>query len=194
MEKLEIVSPETGHPTGLCLPRNEAIQQRLWCRTTNIFVLNAKGEVLCHQRSLQKERLPGLWVTHLGGHVASDETYESNALKELAEEAGIVVEPRQMVHWRTTRLDSARLWMREFVVLCDVDADRLVPQPGEVERFAWRSPQQILKAKQIDPEGWCAGTHDFATEYMCLRAALNAADAVGAFQTPPQLYSWMPLV
>lgn len=189
MEHLEIVHEHTGELIGLTLPRAQAIQQQAWCRSTNIFVLNAQGAILCHQRSLVKERMPGFWMTHLGGHVGVGETYETNALKELEEEAGAQVESHQLIAWRTTKIPSARLWTREFVTLIDKDAAHFRPQPGEVEQFAWKTPEEILAAAQSGA-GWCAGTHDFWVEYHCLRAALATAQAHGIVDLPHQTHVW----
>jgi isopentenyldiphosphate isomerase len=192
-EELEIVSHDTNELTGIALPRHEAISQGAWCRSTNVFVINNKGEVLCHQRSLQKERFPGVWSTHLGGHVAKGENYETNAVKELEEEAGIISESKRLVCWRTTKIDTAHLWVREFVTLHDVPAESLKPQPGEVDQFAWKSIEEILEAKQREPHMWCAGTHDFRVEYHCLRAVLTAAHSAGAIEVPHGLQAWHPV-
>ncbi len=184
MEELEIVSEETGMPQGQYVARHEAIHRGLWCRSTNVFVMNSDGHILCHQRSLGKERMPGYWSTHLGGHVSRHETFETNALKELEEEAGIQIQPEQLIPWRTTKLNSACLWVREFVALVDVPLEQLVPQPGEVECFAWKSFQEIDQAAKQKCAPWCAGTHDFRTEYHCLLAVLTAAHAIGVTPKP----------
>ena len=192
MEMLQIVHPETGEPVGGAMPRAEAIAQGAWCRSTNIFVFNAEGHVLCHRRSSSKERMPGVWTTHLGGHVSTFETYESNALKELEEEAGIVADPSRLLSWRTTRIEGARLWAREFVTLADVRVTDLVPQPGEVDEFRWMGLEEIIRHAASGPAKWCIGTHDFRTEYYCMRAALNVADATGAIALPKGLHIWQP--
>jgi isopentenyldiphosphate isomerase len=191
MEALAIVHPETNVPMGT-LPRAQAISEGAWCRSTNIFVMNSKGEILCHQRSMQKERMPGVWSTHLGGHVSVDETYETNALKELEEESGITVKPEELIPWRTTKLDHARLWVREYVVLTDKEIHELVPQPGEVDQFSWMAPSHIIEAAK-DNDNWCAGTHDFMIEYHCLKAALTVAHANGTLTSDVDLQTWHPV-
>lgn len=193
MEKLAIVCPVRGTETGTVLSRAEAIATGAWCRSTSVFLLNHFGEILVHQRSLTKERFPGVWSTHLGGHVATDETYETNAYKEVAEEAGLSMPAGSLVPWRTTRLNSARLWIREYVGVIDAPIELLVPQPGEVERFRFMSPEAIVEAAQHTPEAWCAGTHDFLTEYHCLRAALSTAHAYGHEQVPETFQAWQPV-
>ncbi len=189
MEQLEIVHEHSGELVGTVLPRAEAIEQQAWCRSTNIYVMNSKGEILCHQRTLNKERMPGWWMTHLGGHVGVGETYESNAWKELHEEAGVWVQPHEIISWRTTKIPSARLWVREYVVLLDKELHEFKAQEGEVEQFAWKSPQEILK--EVENGGnWKAGTHDFWVEYHCLRAALATAQAHGIMELPKETHVW----
>jgi isopentenyldiphosphate isomerase len=189
---LHIVHPETGDLIGEAVPRAMAIARGAWCRSTNVFVFNGKGQVLCHRRSSNKERLPGVWMTHLGGHVSVGETFETNALKELEEEAGIISHPSRLLSWRTTKIADARLWVREFVTLMDVDADGLVPQLGEVDEFRWMHVEEILGHAEKEPERWCVGTHDFRMEYYCMRAALNVADGAGAIVVPKGLHVWQP--
>lgn len=194
MEHLEIVCPNTNTPTGEKVLRADVINQGLWCRSTNLFVLNDKGEILCHQRSLEKERMPGVWSTHLGGHVGHGETYESNVQKEMEEEIGVGVPNDQIIPWRTTRIEPARLWVREFVTLLNVDVDQMTPQPGEVEVLRWMKPDEIIKSAKENPEQWCAGTHDFLVEYHCLRAALAVATSTGIIKTDNTLDTWHPLL
>lgn len=193
MEKLQIVHPENGEPTGELQDRSEAIANQSWCRSTNIFVLNAKGEVLCHRRSPLKERHPNAWSTHLGGHVTEGESFLMNAVKELQEESGIVAHERELLPWRTTKMAHARLWVREFILFSDLDVSALVPQPGEVEEFAWIAPAEIIRRAKEEPGNWLIGTHDFVVEYQCMRAALTAAHAIGAVRIPDPMRHWSPL-
>lgn len=193
MELLDIVCENTGVLLGQQVPRNVVIEQSLWCRSTNVFVINQHGEMLVHQRSLEKERHPGVWSTHLGGHVGAGETFETNALKELEEESGITVSMDKILPWRTSKIEKARLWVQDFVTLVDKDAVTPVPQPGEVQQFAWMSAADILAAAKENPSMWLAGTHDFHTEYACLRAVTAAAQRIGVFSSSSDLVAWHPL-
>lgn len=176
----------------MCMPRGEAIAKGAWCRSTNVFVLNGKGEILCHQRSLNKERFPGAWFTHVGGHVGVGESYEENALKELEEEAGVSVAKSRLIHWRTTRKDHARLWMRDFVVLLDAPVETFKPQAGEVECFRWISLEDIMTESALDPDKWRPGVHNVLSEYECMRSALVVAHNLGVCEVPEHLRSWSP--
>jgi len=194
MEFLPIVSEESGELTGECLSRPDAIAKEAWCRTTNVFVMDTQGRILCHRRSLEKERMPGVWMTHLGGHVGQGETYEENGQRELFEEAGIHVYAHELIRWRTTRIPKQHLWVREFVVLKDVPLEDVQMQAGEVEEVRWLTIEEILESYSKDPAQWCAGTHDFYVEYHCLRAALTAAEQMGAIHPETSVGAWHPVV
>lgn len=190
MEYLDLVCAETGRPLGQQAPRHEVIAKQLWCQSTNIFVLNEFGEILVHQRSKIKERHPGVWSTHLGGHVGAGETFESNALKELQEESGITVDEKSLVSWRTSKIEHARLWVRDFVTVVQKNAITLIPQPGEVDQFNWLTLGEILKLHESEPHNWLIGTHHFPTEYACLRAVSAAAQTSGALNCNIDLTKW----
>lgn len=199
MEQIEVVHETTGLPLGVFMNRMEVIEKGAWCRSTNVFVMNTKGEILCHQRSLVKERMPGVWVTHLGGHVADGETPETNVLKELEEEANIIVPATNVIRWstmpveETSRVKNVRLWMHNFVALYDGDMTVVKPQAGEVEQFAWFSLEQILEEEKRNPGSWNSGIHNFHIEYFHLRAALMGAHAAGTVQVPDELHVWRPI-
>jgi hypothetical protein len=85
------------------------------------------------------------------------------------------------------------LWVREFVTVVNQEDVTLVPQPGEVEQFAWMSIDEILAAEAKNPEQWLVGTHDFKVEYSCLRAVIVAAHTMGAFEGAQDLHTWHPV-
>lgn len=200
-ELLQVVDPETGEPTGQLLTRKDLFEQKAWCRTTNIFVLNSKGEVLCHQRSLDKERFPGAWATHFGGHVTKDESFKISALKELEEEISLKVNPFQLIPWRTSKKDVSRIWVRDFLTLYNGTTADLKIQESEIQRIKWFTPEEILKqlesesADSLDGASWLAGTHDFFSDYQCMRAVLTAALDIGIFGGDYKpLHKWSPPV
>lgn len=195
-ELLQIVDPATGEPTGEHVSRQQLYKDKLWCRTTNVFVLNSKGEVLCHQRPLNKEHFPGAWSTHFGGHIVKGESFKMGALKELSEEIGLSINPYQLIPWRTSKKDVARIWVRDFLTVYDGPLEDLTPQVEEIGELAWYTPQQILDLIDVageDTQTWMAGTHDFNTDYQCMRAVLTATLDAGIFggEFKP-LHKWHP--
>lgn len=183
-EFLQVVDAETGEPTGEHLPRKEVLEKKLWCRTTNIFVLNSKGEILCHQRSLNKERYPGSWSTHFGGHITEGESFKISALKELEEETGLKVNSFQLIPWRTSKKSVSRIWVRDFITVYDGEISELKIQKSEIEQVKWFNAVDILSeldAESEEANEWLAGTHDFNTDYQCMRAVLTATIDAGIF-------------
>jgi hypothetical protein len=79
------------------------------------------------------------------------------------------------------------------VTLADIPAHKLVPQKGEVDRFAWFSAEEVRIQNDAEPHNWCVGTHDFSIEYPCLRAVLTAAEHHGAIEPKQPIHTWMPL-
>jgi isopentenyldiphosphate isomerase len=192
-ELIEVVHEHDGEMTGEALPRSEVLSKQMWCRTTNIYILNRKGEMLCHQRSLKKERHPGAWATHFGGHLCQGEVYESNAIKELEEELGLKVPFVKLVPWRTTKNEQAKIWVREFMTVYDGDIINLPIQKEEVEQLKWFTIEEIMSERLHNTAVWMAGTHDILAEYQCLRAVLTASLSLGVFdESYKELHKWGP--
>lgn len=199
-ELLQVVDEHTGEPTGELVPRSRLIKDKLWCRTTNIFVLNEKGDILCHQRSKNKERFPGAWSTHFGGHIVQGESFKIGALKELEEEIGLKINAFQLIPWRTSKKVPSRIWVRDFITVYSGDLAELKLQTEEIEFVQWFSPEEVLA--QLDAEGegealpveWLAGTHDFNADYQCMRAVLTATIDAGIFGGEfTHLKKWHPI-
>jgi 8-oxo-dGTP pyrophosphatase MutT (NUDIX family) len=70
--------------------RSEMRARRLQHRSVGIAVISTDGRLLIHRRSDDKDIWPGWWDIAAGGVVASGETYEDAARRELAEELGLV--------------------------------------------------------------------------------------------------------
>ncbi len=199
-EELQIVDEHTGEPTGETAPRHHVIKNQLWCRSTNVFILNPEGQILCQQRSLNKERYPGVWSTHFGGHVSTNETFKLNALKEVEEEIGLKLNAHQLVPWRTSRIDVSRLWVRDFLTIYAGETKDLVLQESEIAQIEWLKPETIMAELQAEGEfddlrEWIAGTHDFHADYQCMRAVMTAMLDAGIFGSEfYDLHKWRPVV
>jgi isopentenyldiphosphate isomerase len=199
-ELLQIVDPETGEPTGEHITRSQFHKEKLWGRSTNIFILNNEGQILCHRRPTNKEYFPGAWSTHFGGHIVQGESFKMGALKEVEEEIGLKINPYQLIPWRTSKKSVARLWVRDFITVLETDISKLKIQESEIMEIAWYSPQHILEC--LDAEGvesstsslsWMAGTHDFNADYQCMRAVLTATLDAGIFGGDfKPLHKWHP--
>lgn len=73
------------------VPRSVMRRERLRHRAVFVAVVDGHGRLLVHRRSTAKDIWPGWCDIAVGGVVASGESYETAAIREVAEEMGIIV-------------------------------------------------------------------------------------------------------
>jgi len=84
---------------GTIIKRDAHSDPNKFHRAAHIFIFTSNGDVILHQRSLNKSTAPGKWDM-FGGHQVSGHTIEQTANQELAEELGI-----------TTKLTFKKTWL-----------------------------------------------------------------------------------
>lgn len=85
-EELIDVLDENGIKTGEITTRSEVHKKGLWHRAIVVEIVNEKNEILLQQRSIKKEKNPGLWDISVAGHISSGQDSVSSALREISEE------------------------------------------------------------------------------------------------------------
>src|ERR1700722_550158 len=129
------------------LPRHVVHEKLLWHRTTGIWVMNHKKQILCQKRSLKKDAHPGLWEPAFGGHLAPEETYLQNALRELSEEIGINVFDENFIFYEI--LPHSDTEHRKFEALFCYELDRedtnFPVEKEEVDEIQWYDFEKIKK-------------------------------------------------
>jgi 8-oxo-dGTP pyrophosphatase MutT (NUDIX family) len=88
-------------------------------RCTYVAVVTSRDELVVHQRAAWKDVYPSYWDVCFGGVAGVGEQWESSALRELAEEAGVTGEP--LVDLGSVAYDEAdgRIVGRVFLVRYD---------------------------------------------------------------------------
>jgi isopentenyldiphosphate isomerase len=71
--------------------RSEVHARKLRHRAVHILLFNEAGELFIQKRSENKDTFPGRQDSSASGHLSSGETYDACAVRELAEELGIIV-------------------------------------------------------------------------------------------------------
>ena len=85
MEYIDVLD-ENGVKTGEILSRREIHKRGLWHRAIVVAVINEKNEILLQQRSMNKDKNPGLWDISVAGHVSAGQDAISAAVREIYEE------------------------------------------------------------------------------------------------------------
>ena len=87
-EQFDVVD-ETDTVIGK-VSRQEAHARKLRHRAVHIFVFNKKGELFLQRRSRWKDAHPSKWDSSASGHVNSGDGYDDTAVREVAEELGVL--------------------------------------------------------------------------------------------------------
>ena len=108
--------------------------------------VNPEGEYYLQKRSRLKRVAPGLWDTSVGGHVPTGESYEEGALRELAEELGILLPDASALErhhdwvWSTGfETEHTRTYLLRW-------EGAVRPDPVEVEEGRFWTPEDLRAA------------------------------------------------
>ncbi len=128
---MDIVDPD-DRVVGVAT-RAEMRARNLRHRCAEIAVMNTVGEIFVHRRTDMKDVYPGMYDMVVGGVLASGESWDEGAARELAEETGIAGVPLRFLVDHTFDGTQERALMRLYEVWWD---GPIVPQPEEI---AWGS-------------------------------------------------------
>jgi isopentenyl-diphosphate Delta-isomerase len=137
---------KNGNQNGEIKPKSEVHEKGLWHKTVHIWFINSKNEVLLQRRSKNKENSPDMWDVSVGGHVSSGEDLISAAIREVKEEVGIKITPKNLEFIGTVKqefiLNQGTYIDNEFlsiyIIKIDIDnINQLSLQKEEVQILRW---------------------------------------------------------
>lgn len=124
-------------------------------RSSALWILNSKGEVLIAKRTLTKDKDPGKWSPSVAGTVDEGEDYDINVYKEAEEEVGLR-------GYKFEKLDKIRFYeprhqfMQWYKVVVDQPIEYFTPQEEEVERLQWTAIDGLIKDVNENPDKYVA--------------------------------------
>jgi 8-oxo-dGTP pyrophosphatase MutT (NUDIX family) len=139
------------------VPRSRMRKERLCHRATYIFIEDSLGRLYVQKRTLNKDYCPGMLEACCGGVVQTGEAYGSSALRELAEEMGIVVDT--LDDWGTFHFETEdnRVW---GAIYSCVYQGALKLQASEVEAvYLMRLDEIWRRQSEFMPDSLCALKH-----------------------------------
>ena len=113
-------------------PRQLVHSTGIWHRTSHVWIVNNKKEILCQRRSLLKDKAPGLWEGFFGGHIPPQVSYLDHAITELEEELGLEVSKGELKEAFVYKLTSGKEFVGVFVLNWGGDITKL-----KLETIKW---------------------------------------------------------
>jgi 8-oxo-dGTP pyrophosphatase MutT (NUDIX family) len=137
-----------------CVTRREMREQNILHRNASVICLSPKGEVFVHRRTHTKDVFPGLYDLFASGVVASGESYDAAAQRELGEELGVFGPTPEPLFKHRYEGPSSRSFTMVYRVVWDG------PIVCQAEEIAWGASLPITEIArntqrfQYVPDGW----------------------------------------
>lgn len=151
MDALYEILDEEGHKTGETLSRSEVHKRELWHEVVNVWILNAKGEVLLQLRAPGVELCPNVWDVAVGSHLRPNEDPPTAAVRCLGSELGITVLPESLKHLFNIKAANPmqdgskhRVLGHVFLLKLDIDISTLNVNSQKIAQLIWRPVVQVM--------------------------------------------------
>lgn len=125
--------------------RNEVHAKGYWHRTTHIWVMNSKQQILCQKRSLLKDTNPGKWESFFGGHLMPGQDYLEGTIKELKEELGINLQKDKFHFFQIHKCISDKEFQGIYYIKWDETTDNLILEKEEIDQVKWFSISELIE-------------------------------------------------
>ena len=144
-----------GNPTGETADRETVHRRGLLHRTAHVWLLRrtprGAAEVLLQRRAPDKDSFPGCWDVSSAGHIPAGAEWIPSALRELKEELGLAVHPRELVFLGKRAIDRTGIFHGHRFVDRQISAVYLLPVPfGKIRLRAQRSEISKLEWTPLD--------------------------------------------
>ncbi|MBA2249337.1 MAG: isopentenyl-diphosphate Delta-isomerase [Chitinophagaceae bacterium] len=146
-----ILVDENDTPAGT-MEKMEAHQKGVLHRALSIFIFNSKGEMLLHQRALDKYHSGGLWTNTCCSHPLPGEENKSAAIRRLKEEMGFETAINEVFTFIYKTSVGNGLTEHEFDhVFTGVYDGEIKADKNEVMDFSYRTMAAIETLLQTQP-------------------------------------------
>ena len=131
---------ENLRPLGRTHRRGDPMAPGAYHIGVDIWVINAKGEILLTLRAPEKEDFPNEWENTCGSALAG-ETAVEGAMRELREETGIAAGPEELQPFARRVKGDVHLFT--YLLRRDVPLSSLTFQPGETVDAMYVTPETL---------------------------------------------------
>ena len=130
-------------PTGESKTRGVVHQLKIWHRSVHVWLVDpARSLVALQKRSPNKDTFPGRWDISAAGHIESGDESRPTAVRELAEELGVICAEGDLDFLGTVPAEQADLggcncFEDVYVLRCDSESIVFAVGEAEVSAVAW---------------------------------------------------------
>jgi isopentenyl-diphosphate delta-isomerase type 1 len=110
-----------------------------------IWIINSKNEVLVQKRSSVKKSFPNYWDMSCAGHVEAGESFIRGAVRETAEELGVVTNEEDYVYAGEYISEEAWEIGQIYLLKIDIELENIKLQVEEVAEVKWLSFEEFKK-------------------------------------------------
>lgn len=156
-ELVDILDEQT-EKNGQVMLKSEAHKKNLRHGGAHIWIYNSRGDVLLQLRHHTKVIRPNVWDVSAAGHITSGDTPEETIVRELKEELGLDINPKNLDFIGIKKVDERmsdgsvhRVFNWTYLTKMDVDLDTIRLEADEVSDVRWL-PIDEFEAELNDPE------------------------------------------
>lgn len=131
---------QNGKRTGRRAFRGEPRKPGEYHLAVAVWIANRRGEFLIQKRAGTKSSLPGLWVEHGGGVLAGEDGFAA-ALREVREEIGMALDPKNVYYLE--RIVGEKDLFDVFLAIQDYQIETAVLNPEEVSELMWADEETL---------------------------------------------------
>jgi len=144
MELWDLYDPDRK-PLNKTHPRGTWLKEGERHIIVNIWTVNSEGNILLTLRDPHKDPWPNVWE-NTGGSVLAGESSLEGAVRELAEETGILIEKDDLT--LLAEKEGKHAFVDLYLVEKDVDLKDLILQEGETVDCKWVTLQELEEMSQ----------------------------------------------
>lgn len=132
------------------LVRGEPIPVGAYHLVCDTVVRHTDGDYLIMQRDLNKTAYPGFYQIGAGGSVLKGESPIEGALRELAEESGIIATAKDLTQIHLYICNESQSIYYKYLCITDCPKDSVTLQEGETIDYKWLSKEEFLAFMESD--------------------------------------------
>lgn len=114
-------------------PRHKVFKDGLWRRTSHVWIYNKSKKFLCQRRSMKKDSAAGLWEPAAAGHIGPEDSYYSGAVREVWEETGLKINPKDLNLLKIYKNHSRKEFVGVFYCELDIESYHIKMEEDEVD-------------------------------------------------------------